>query len=67
MRDVIFQPGEVASRTGHYEEQNASGVSTGRSVRAEIGELLPSAPRGFTWKLLREHREHDSREAPTRD
>jgi hypothetical protein len=67
MRDVILQPGEVASRTGLYEEQDASGAPTGRSVHAEIGELLPSAPRGFIWKLRREHREDDNREAPTKD
>jgi hypothetical protein len=34
-----YQPGTHAPETGHYEELN-------------VGERLPRAPRGFTWRHL---------------
>ena len=44
-------PGEPASATGLYHEVNVFGSPTGRTVRAERGERLPLAPRGFGWRL----------------
>ena len=45
------RPGEPASATGLYHEVNVFGTRTGRTVRAERGERLPYAPRGFGWLL----------------
>ena len=46
------RPGEPASATGLYHEVNVFGTRTGRTVRAERGERLPSAPRGFGWRRV---------------
>ena len=50
------QPGEPASATGLYREVNVFGSPTGRIVRAERGERLPLAPRGFGWRLTKRPR-----------
>ena len=46
------QPGTRAPETGHYEELNVFGSSTGRVEHVREGERLPLAPRGFTWRHL---------------
>ena len=51
--------GEPASATGLYHEVNVFGSPTGRSVRAERGERLPSAPRGFGWRLTEDGPDED--------
>jgi hypothetical protein len=48
------QPGTHAPVTGQYEELNAFGTRTGRVEHVHEGELLPSAPRGFTWRQVTE-------------
>jgi hypothetical protein len=44
------QPGDEAPHTGHYEELNVFGTPTGAVIHRHEGEMLPSAPRGFTWR-----------------
>jgi hypothetical protein len=53
------RPGEPASATGLYHEVNVFGSPTGRSVRAERGEWLPLAPRGFGWRLTEDAPDED--------
>jgi hypothetical protein len=43
-------PGDLAPKDGHYEELNVFGSPTGRVVPADEGDVLPQAPRGFTWR-----------------
>jgi hypothetical protein len=47
-----LQPGSRAPSTGHYEELNVFGSRTGKVEHVREGELLPSAPRGFSWRLM---------------
>ena len=44
------KPGEPAVR---YEALNVFGLHTGLIIQSQAGELLPRAPRGFTWRLVR--------------
>jgi hypothetical protein len=48
------QPGTRAPMTGHYEEMNIFGSGTGRIEHVREGELLPRAPRGFSWRPVEE-------------
>ena len=56
-RDMDWQrehlPGECAPMNGHYEELNVLGARTGKVLHVQQGELLPKAPRGFTWRQQR--------------
>jgi hypothetical protein len=45
-------PGAHAPVTGHYEELNVFGSPTGKVEHMKEGDLLPSAPRGFGWRLI---------------
>lgn len=44
------RPGDRAPHSGEYEELNVLGSPTGWSIYAEQGAVLPSLPRGFTWR-----------------
>jgi hypothetical protein len=46
------RPGAPALYEGFYQELNAFGTPTGRTVRAPQGLQLPAAPHGFTWRLV---------------
>jgi hypothetical protein len=45
-------PNEPARVAGRYEERNVLGGLTGRVVYVADGEVLPPAPRGFTWRYV---------------
>jgi hypothetical protein len=45
-------PGTPAPETGRYEELNVLGTATGVVVERDQGEMLPSLPRGFTWRQV---------------
>jgi len=47
-------PGEVAPRSGVYEELNVFGTRTGRVVVVAKDEEFPAAARGFSWRPLSE-------------
>jgi hypothetical protein len=57
------RPGEPARVSGLYQEVNVLGTATGRTVHAARGECLPSAPRGFGWRLVKNTPNDD--ETPT--
>ena len=44
------QPGEHADAFREYEELNVFGTPTGWVLHVRMGELLPDAPRGHTWR-----------------
>ncbi len=46
-----YRPGELAPVSGQYEELNVLGARTGKIHSAQAGEPLPTAPRGFSWRL----------------
>jgi hypothetical protein len=48
------QPGDRATATAHYEELNVFGSPTGAVVHVREGDQFPSAPRSFTWRILRQ-------------
>jgi hypothetical protein len=50
----IHLPGDPAPRTGHYEECNVFGTSSGIVRHVTEGEPLPSLPRGFTWRRVKQ-------------
>ncbi len=41
-----------APSAGTYEERNVLGTLTGTRVTVAQGEVLPAAPRGFTWRMV---------------
>ena len=45
-------PGMQAPSAGTYEERNVLGSPTGFRVTVAEGEVLPAAPRGFTWRIV---------------
>ena len=45
-------PGVRAPSAGTYEERNVLGTPTGIRVSVTEGEVLPAAPRGFTWRMV---------------
>jgi hypothetical protein len=47
-----YPPGMQAPVAGTYEQRNVLGSPTGVRVVAARGELLPRAPRGFTWSII---------------
>jgi hypothetical protein len=51
-RDNEHLPGERSPTAGRYAEMNVFGTPTGKVVRTEEGEVLPLAPRGFTWRRV---------------
>lgn len=52
MSVIEYPPRSRAPAAGTYGELNVFGSRTGTVVVLEAGEPLPSAPRGFTWRLL---------------
>jgi hypothetical protein len=40
---------------GLYEQRNVFGGATGHRVNLVQGEMLPAAPRGFSWCLIESH------------
>ncbi len=43
-------PGMRAPAAGTYEQRDVLGAYTGLRVTVVLDELLPAAPRGFTWQ-----------------
>jgi hypothetical protein len=41
-----------APSTGTYEQRNVLGSPTGVRISVSQGDVLPAAPRGFTWRLI---------------
>jgi hypothetical protein len=41
-----------APSTGTYEQRNVLGTPTGVRIAVSQGEVLPAAPRGFTWRRV---------------
>jgi hypothetical protein len=52
-----YPPRMVAPSAGIYEQHNVLGASTGVRITVARGEILPAAPRGFTWRMVEAHRE----------
>ena len=46
-----LKPDEPAPATGAYSEQNVFGTPTGQRIDVIKGDLMPQAPRDFTWRL----------------
>ncbi len=47
-----YPPGLRAPSTGTYEQRNVLGTPTGVRIAVSQGEVLPAAPRGFTWRRV---------------
>jgi hypothetical protein len=47
-----YLPGTRAPSAGTYEQCNVLGTPTGVRVAVVEGEVLPFAPRGFTWRMI---------------
>ena len=47
-----WPPGEQAPASGTYAEVNVLGTPTGLTISIDKGMKLPSAPRGFVWRLV---------------
>jgi len=47
-----YPQGMPAPIAGTYAQRNVLGSATGGQVTVAQGEVLPAAPRGFTWSLL---------------
>jgi len=47
-----LKPGELAPATGAYKEHNVFGTPTGNRIDVTKGDLMPPAPRGFTWRRV---------------
>jgi hypothetical protein len=53
-----YPPGIQAPSAGTYEQQNVLGTPTGVRVTVSQGEVLPAAPRGFTWRMVEPNTNH---------
>jgi hypothetical protein len=51
---VRLRPGAPAPLAGIYELRNVFGTRAGDTGQARKGQLLPRAPREFTWHLVRQ-------------
>ena len=47
-----YPPGMQAPVGGTFEQRSVLGSPTGVRVTVARGELLPKAPRGFTWSII---------------
>ena len=47
-----YPPGMRAPSDGTYEQRNVLGALTGVRITVAQGEVLPAAPRGFTWRIV---------------
>jgi len=52
-----YPPRMQAPSAGIYEERNVLGAPTGVRISVAQGEILPAAPRGFTWRMVEAHGE----------
>ncbi len=52
MKRSEYPPGVPAPLAGIYEQRNVLGTPTGARVAVAQGEMLPAAPRGFTWSIV---------------
>lgn len=52
--DEPVTPGSPAPSAGIYELRNVFGTRAGEVAQVRRAELLPRAPRGFTWQLVHE-------------
>jgi hypothetical protein len=50
-----YPPGMRAPSGGVYEQRNVLGSFTGVRITVVRDEILPAAPRGFTWSLVAAH------------
>jgi hypothetical protein len=50
-----YPPGTRAPTRGVYELSDVLGAPTGERATVARGDLLPGAPRGFTWQVLEAH------------
>jgi hypothetical protein len=50
-----YPPGVRAPSAGTYEQRNVLGTPTGVRITVAQDELLPAAPRGFTWRKMDAH------------
>ena len=55
-----YPPGMQAPSTGTYEQRNVLGTPTGVRITVSQGEVLPAAPRGFTWRRVEANGSHDT-------
>ena len=46
-----------APSAGTYEQRNVLGTPTGVRITVSQGEVLPAAPRGFTWRRVESKRD----------
>jgi hypothetical protein len=46
-----YLPGMQAPVAGTYEQRNVLGSATGVRIVVVRGDVLPRAPRGFTWSI----------------
>jgi hypothetical protein len=47
-----YPPGSAAPLGGIYEQCSVLGTPTGVRITVARGQVLPAAPRGFTWRAL---------------
>jgi hypothetical protein len=47
-----YPPGARAPSAGTYEQRNVLGTPTGVRITVAQDEVLPAAPRGFTWRKV---------------
>ena len=50
-----YLPGMRAPSGGVYEQRSVLGSATGVRITVVRDEVLPAAPRGFTWSLVETH------------
>jgi len=50
-----YPPGMRAPSGGVYEQRSVLGSATGVRITVVRDEILPAAPRGFTWSLVEAH------------
>jgi hypothetical protein len=47
-----YPPATRAPAAGVYEQRNVLGAATGVRISVAQHDALPTAPRGFTWRLV---------------
>jgi hypothetical protein len=47
-----YPPGAMAPSGGTYEQCSVLGALTGVRITVARGQALPTAPRGFTWRVI---------------
>ena len=62
MTSTEYSPGARVPAAGPYEELNVLGASTGKVIVVQQGDALPPAPRGFTWRPLRQRSPNELRD-----